>query len=276
MSLFDLPRRRFKNQFYIFVSYESQYHSGDILKQRSVWTKKYFIPDNFFNATMSYRKDSDITAASGVLSRLTDDELQNRTSDHEEIVRSIFQRPKSLLQFVSHCETMSRREIYINELKKYIDVTVFGKCSGRRCSKECDKRAVAEHKFYLSFENSVCRDYITEKMYDRIGNLLPVVLRRSTYKGIIPDEAFIAADDFNCPKDLANYLNYLSSNYTAFSKYFEWRKRWKIELKVEECELCRFVQLYRGKTKTLPSIRKWLYHDSDCKHFYGEQLTCGG
>ena len=70
----------------------------------------------------------------------------------------------------------------------------------------------------MSFENSVCRDYITEKMYDRIGNLLPVVLRRSTYKGIIPDEAFIAADDFNRPKDLANYLNYLSSNYTAFSK----------------------------------------------------------
>ena len=36
------------------------------------------------------RKDSDITAASGVLSRLTDDELQNRTSDHEEVIFELF------------------------------------------------------------------------------------------------------------------------------------------------------------------------------------------
>ena len=75
-----------------------------------------------------------------------------------------------------------------------------------------------EHKFYLSFENSVCRDYITEKIYLRLGKVLPVVLKRSTYSGFIPDDAFIAADDFKCPEDLAKHLKCLGSNYTAFSK----------------------------------------------------------
>ena len=56
-------------------------------------------------------------------------------------------------------------------------------------------------------------------MFNRLGRLLPIVLKRSTYVGIIPNDAFIAADDYECPKDLAKYLKFLSTNYTAFSRF---------------------------------------------------------
>lgn len=74
-----------------------------------------------------------------------------------------------------------------------------------------------EHKFCLSSENSVCRDYVTEKMFAQTGHLLPIVLKRSIYKVIVLDNAFIAADDFKCPQDLTKHLDYLGSNYSAFS-----------------------------------------------------------
>ncbi|VDD96260.1 unnamed protein product [Enterobius vermicularis] len=132
-------------------------------------------------------------------------------------VRKIFDRPKFALQFVSHCQTTSKREIYIEELKRHMNLTQLGACIAGRCSPECEKVAVAEHKFYLAFENSICRDYVTEKMFYRLGHLLPVVLKRSTYAGIVPSDAFVAADDFECPEQLAKHLKFLSTNYTAFS-----------------------------------------------------------
>ena len=62
----------------------------------------------------------------------------------------------------------------------------------------------------------MCRDYITEKFYSRLGDFLPIVLKRSIYKGLFPDDGFIAVDDFQSPKELANYLKYLQANRTAY------------------------------------------------------------
>ena len=40
----------------------------------------------------------------------------------------------------------------------------------------------------------------------------------------IPKSAYINANDFSNPKELANYLVYLSSNTTAYNLYFKWKK----------------------------------------------------
>ena len=37
----------------------------------------------------------------------------------------------SVVVFISHCETFSRREVYINELLKYINVDIYGKCGSK-------------------------------------------------------------------------------------------------------------------------------------------------
>lgn len=75
----------------------------------------------------------------------------------------------------------------------------------------------AKHRFYLAFENSICKDYVTEKAFYRLDQLLvPIVLKGSLYKNILPENSYIAADDFDSPEDLAKYLKYLESNATAY------------------------------------------------------------
>lgn len=71
----------------------------------------------------------------------------------------------------------------------------------------------------MAFENSVCRDYVTEKLFKRMEQLLiPIVLKKSIYKRILPPGSFIAADDFLSPEDLAHYLLYLEKNRTEYMK----------------------------------------------------------
>ena len=88
-------------------------------------------------------------------------------------------RLKSVLWFVSHCTTYSKRESYVDELSKYIDVETFGSCGEKGCERgsECELEKLNEYKFYLSFENSMCTDYVTEKFFDRLAfDIVPIVM----------------------------------------------------------------------------------------------------
>ena len=62
------------------------------------------------------------------------------------------------------------RDKYVKKLLKYIKVDVYGDCSGNfgqdnqcQASSNCND-IFSTFKFYLAFENSVCTDYITEKL----------------------------------------------------------------------------------------------------------------
>jgi len=68
--------------------------------------------------------------------------------------------------FVSHCVTPNRREDYVKELSKYIPVDIYGKCGNLTCSNRnhCKEMIRRDYKFYIAFENSLCTDYVTEKL----------------------------------------------------------------------------------------------------------------
>ena len=78
-------------------------------------------------------------------------------------------KTKIIAWFVSNCADKSGRMQYVNELQKYIKVDIYGACGTLKCArenKECDQRIGHTYKFYLAFENSKCRHYITEKPYE--------------------------------------------------------------------------------------------------------------
>ena len=71
-----------------------------------------------------------------------------------------------MVWFVSHCETDSKREKYIEELSKHIKVDIYGKCGrqeacGQRHTVNCVNVSMNEYKFYFAGENTICREYFT-------------------------------------------------------------------------------------------------------------------
>ena len=57
---------------------------------------------------------------------------------------------------------------------------IFGQCGDR--SQVDFGELPSKYKFYLSFENSVCEDYVTEKFFRALRDrVLPVVMGESTF-----------------------------------------------------------------------------------------------
>jgi glycoprotein 3-alpha-L-fucosyltransferase len=71
--------------------------------------------------------------------------------------------------FVSNCGEKNARQKYAKELQKYIPVDIYGMCGTKMCPRstetECFEMLNRDYKFYLAFENSNCKDYITEKFF---------------------------------------------------------------------------------------------------------------
>ena len=104
-----------------------------------------------------------------------------------------------VLWAASQCNTHSKREKYIEELKRHIDVYVVGRCGGHACGKgrSCELDLLRVHTFYLSFENSFCAEYITEKLWQRIQEpIVPNVLGGADYKKHLPKHSYIDIKDF--------------------------------------------------------------------------------
>uniref|UniRef100_A0A0N4UDT0 Fucosyltransferase n=1 Tax=Dracunculus medinensis TaxID=318479 RepID=A0A0N4UDT0_DRAME len=108
--------------------------------------------------------------------------------------------------------------------------------------------------FYIAFENSICKDYITEKLWNQgyQHDIVPLVLRRKIVQNFVPPHSFIAVDDFKSAKHLADYLKYLMKNRTAYLEYFNWRRDYAVifldgvkhdslEKPWGLCQLCRYI-----------------------------------
>ena len=53
-------------------------------------------------------------------------------------------------------------------------------------------------QFYLAFENSLCRDYITEKFWKVLSyNVVPVVLNGVNMTRVAPPHSYIDIKDFD-------------------------------------------------------------------------------
>ncbi len=73
------------------------------------------------------------------------------------------------------------------KLNSYIDIDIFGACGKKSCQKqnsfECDNMLRNTYKFYIAFENAVCKDYITEKFERALKQYtVPIVLSDWIYR----------------------------------------------------------------------------------------------
>lgn len=169
---------------------------------------------DLFNLTSGYRRDSDIPVPYGWLTE-------------EEKKYTIPKKDKLVCWVVSNYNPSFRRSQYYNELVKYIKVEVHGGQFNKRINDDDYKNLMISCKFYLSFENSIHRDYITEKLFNPLAiGTVPVVIGppRENYEQFIPSEAFIHVDDFPSPKELADHLKLMDQNDDLYRQYFTWRE----------------------------------------------------
>ena len=168
------PKYRPANQRWIFVLYESPYYA--------TITSKY---NGIFNLTSTYKIDSDFP---GFYENYANMEW-NPNKDFDENFDYHKGKSDFAVAVISNCRAHSKRLDYINQLQKYISVNILGKC-GKNCPNKykngtsgiCKEILVAEYKFYFSFENSLCKDYITEKFFQILKfNIIPVLYGGGLY-----------------------------------------------------------------------------------------------
>ena len=94
-------------------------------------------------------------------------------------------KARDILWFVSNCKRDRTKRIeFARKLEKESTLTIdiYGGCGKGRVSKEDEAQMWKNYKFYLAFENSACRDYITEKFFKVFDKGVIPVVRGAPYQ----------------------------------------------------------------------------------------------
>lgn len=223
----DLPKEKFFNQKWILYNIESpmanrRWDDINLLRKMAP----------HFDITMTYRLDSDIPIPYG---RITN----NPNNSNISIAIDYKQKTKQIAWFVSNCESFSRREDIVEKIGQHITIDVYGKCGTLSCptggehfykNEACYEMLSKNYKFYLSFENSLCVDYVTEKLFNILNyDVIPVVYGGANYTHILPANSYIDVRNFTSAQQLVDYLNYVGDNEAIYKSYFEWRKDFRVK-----------------------------------------------
>ncbi|CAI9542693.1 unnamed protein product [Staurois parvus] len=212
--------------------------------------------DNLFNATMTFRQDSDIFIPYGQIETMK--ESRNF---------SIPKKSKLVSWVVSKWYPGVPRISFYEELNKHIPIDVYGK-RHKPLRSEDFHQTISQYKFYLSFENSIYKDYITEKFWSNaFGSwAVPVVLgtSRENYERFVPGDSFIHVDDFPSPKELAEYLLELDKDDVKYQKYFNWRSRYYVKAlsgwSYQYCKACAVIK-QSPRYQVVHQLAKWFLKD---------------
>lgn len=123
----------------------------------------------------------------------------------------------------SHC--IKWRDDLVASLMNGIVVDSYGSCVNTMGRDDRSAQTFLSYKFYLSIENSVCLDYMTEKLWNPLlsGNV-PVYFGAPNVFEILPTtHSVIPIDKFDSPQHLADCLQWLGQpqNRAAYEYFVE-------------------------------------------------------
>ncbi|XP_030381072.1 alpha-(1,3)-fucosyltransferase C [Scaptodrosophila lebanonensis] len=263
--LHSVPARRKAHQAYVFALMEPP---GE--------TKHRLSDERFFyNLTMTYRLDSDIVWPYSELVEMDTGTLVAPTAEphwrtppanwHDAAAwRLWLGKTKMAAWFVSHCDTLSQREGLVAALQQQqIAVDIFGKCGPLSCElgdAHCGDMLDTDYKFYFAFENSLCTDYVTEKLYRALQHyVIPVVFGGANYTRFLPPYSYIDAENFKSVDDLARHLQLVANDGREYVRYFWWRRYYQLTYISPFCALCAHLHSpgARYRTQFYDNIEAW-------------------
>ena len=225
---------------------------------------------SLFNWTMTYKLSSDVRQS---LFFIVPGKFKSGYDSNKNYLEN---RIKTVIAFISNCKHPHLRAV--RELKKHIDVDVYGKC-GKPCKPNCFS-LLPKYKFYLAFENYLCEDYITEKTYRNAlkNEIVPVIISGANLSNpeVIPPNSFINGLDFKRAVDLADYLKKIGSDPQLYNRFFKWRDEWSIidggTYRIP-CDVCNKLYEPNQCIKVYEDIEQWYSVQHDCKQYPTWKMT---
>jgi hypothetical protein len=133
--------------------------------------------------------------------------------------------------FISSRINHSKRREYARELARYLEIDSYGKFMNNARIPNGQWRPskleiLPRYKFTLAFENTIARDYVTEKFFDPlICGSLPIYLGAPNVELFAPgDHSYINVSEYETPRALADYLQFLARDMDAYNSYFAWKQ----------------------------------------------------
>ena len=239
-------------KFFTYYSYDT------IVVVRGGADYSYLLPNATFIDTSQFKTVKDIPFPYGVLKPRTIPRTRNYTA--------IFQRKtKSAAWIVSHCRTESKRETYIAEMRKNgFDIDIYGAC-GKRLTEDPEQLINKDYKFYLGFENSLCKDYVTEKFFTYYSYDTIVVVRGGAdYSYLLPNSTFIDTSQFKTVKELVSFLTKVGSSEELYTNYLRNKEKYLSIFRPINpfCELCEKLNNVNNYRKTHQSIITSLFENA--------------
>ncbi|XP_060065652.1 alpha-(1,3)-fucosyltransferase 10-like [Ylistrum balloti] len=225
----DLPLPRNSHQHWALLHEESP-KNNYIYSHKSVVT--------LFNHTCTFKRESDYPIPTQYLPSL--EWLSNREYMVPTAEKNRLQKTElsPLMYAHSDCGTPSDRDTYVELLMKHIGVDSYGKCLHNKdlpphlqhpiqgMDHVDFYKLISKYKFSLAFENAVCDDYMTEKLWRplMVGSV-PIVMGSPKVKDFLPAKhSAIIVEDFVSIKQLAEYIKFLNENDDEYEKYLAWKK----------------------------------------------------
>ena len=162
-----IPKFRPANQRWIFLLYESPVtYPYNFLKYKSI-----------FNMTATYRFTSDFYSSYYTSAKM----IWSKNHSFDNNWNYLVNKTKMAFALISNCQSKFRLK-YIENLKNYIEVDIYGRCGKPCLFSNCRAVLSQKYKFLLAFENSFCKEYITEKFFETLQyDIIPVVMGSGQY-----------------------------------------------------------------------------------------------
>ncbi|XP_034836464.1 alpha-(1,3)-fucosyltransferase C-like isoform X1 [Maniola hyperantus] len=264
----DLPQNRSSRQKYIYFNMESA-------ENIPVCSAMY---DDFFNATATYRLDSDIPIpyiqikdiyGEVIGPRAEMDWIEGGAVVDENLALRLRNKTKAVAWFVSNCKSRNNRQEYVKKLQQALvrynlNVDIYGKCGPLTCprkQKNCSTILDKDYFFYLSFENSFSDDYVTEKLITALQHdVVPIVFGGADYSRFLPPGSYLNARD-TTPTELAATIAHLMNSYTKYSRFFGWKQYYSFRDPSNNdnvCSVCKALnEESMEKPKYYKQFRSW-------------------
>lgn len=191
------------------------------------------------------------------------------------------QKNNSSVWLISNCAYRNGRLALANAIKtKGFKIDIFGSCGLRtpnncdgvgKQSDECVTQLFWPYKFAISFENSLCTDYVTEKFFEVLQKryAVPIVMQRKRYTILgAPNNSFIAVDDFKSATELVRYLHEVENDREKYLSYHRWREHFAVEsnyFEIEDtgfCALCKKLLKRDYEPKYYKNPYEWHVQDT--------------